>query len=190
MGGSDSSWSQRAGRPTCTASTSHLPRPTCKGAIGRRAYHLAHGTCRPGTMRAVSAPNRSPFNSCPERQHVRTKRCSTVPARHAPPDKALCPEARAARKTYLSWARDHIPHPTEVVVSAWNAMYDEAEHFRRLADPKNATLRGEPKIAMAVYPSRFKDKAAFEPGGMPHLSQQGEEWRNRLFTAARAILGK
>jgi len=106
------------------------------------------------------------------------------------PEGSLRAEGRAARKTYLSWAEDHIPSTAEVEVSASNAMYDEAEGFRRIADPKNVLLRGQPKMVMTVYPSRFKDGTAFEPNEFPDLSQEGQEWRKRLFAAARAILKK
>jgi hypothetical protein len=103
-------------------------------------------------------------------------------------DDALTAEAQVACKTYLSWAEDHIPPATGKTVSVWNAKYDEGEPFRKIADPQNALLRKQPKIVIVVYPSRFKDETAFEPGYMPDLSQQGQEWRKRLFAAARAIL--
>jgi hypothetical protein len=103
-------------------------------------------------------------------------------------DDALTAEAQVACKTYLSWAEDHIPLATGKTVSAWNAKYDEGEPFRKIADPQDALLRKESKIVIVVYPSRFKDKTPFEKNHRPNLSQQGQEWRKRLFAAARAIL--
>ncbi|HIJ72850.1 MAG TPA: hypothetical protein HPP83_02005, partial [Candidatus Hydrogenedentes bacterium] len=73
---------------------------------------------------------------------------------------------------------------------AWNAQYDEAQLFRRIADPENVLLREQPKMVMKEYPLRFKDGAPFELYEMPNLSQQGEAWCDRLFAAARAIVEK
>ena len=105
-------------------------------------------------------------------------------------DDALTPEAQVACKAYLSWAEDHIPPATGKMVSTWNAKYDEGEFFRKIGDPQDTLLRREPKIVIIGYPSRFKDKTPFEKNYRPNLSQQGEEWRKRLFAAARAILNK
>jgi len=106
------------------------------------------------------------------------------------PEGSLSLEARSARKSYLFWAEDHIPSPAKEEVSAWNAQYDEAQLFRRIADPENVLLREQPKMVMKEYPLRFKDGAPFELYEMPNLSQQGEAWCDRLFAAARAIVEK
>jgi len=106
-------------------------------------------------------------------------------------------EARAARKTYLSWAEDQIPPPDEVEVSAWNAEYDESDPLRTIADPKNLLLRDQPKMVMKVYPPRHKYGAPFwirdrsdeaRVRDRSDSPQQCEEWRDRLFAAARAII--
>lgn len=106
----------------------------------------------------------------------------------AVPEDSLRLEARSARKSYLSWAEDHIPAPAEVEVCAWNAKYDESDPFLMITGRRGILLRDQPKMVMKVYPTRFKDRTGFEAGFMPDLTQQGEEWRDQLFVAARAII--
>lgn len=102
-------------------------------------------------------------------------------------DRLRSEEARSARKTYLSWAENHIPPAAEVEVSAWNSERDKPDPLM-IADTKNVLLRDQSKIVMTVYPSHFKDGTVFELSEMPDLSQLGEEWHDRLFAAARAII--
>jgi hypothetical protein len=104
------------------------------------------------------------------------------------PDASISAEARAARDVYVSWAKQRIPEPREVMVPAWNSKYDESHVLLRVGDPRQVLLEQEPKIVMNVYPDGFKEGSRFEADSRPELSSEEQEWQDQLLAAARSMI--
>lgn len=93
------------------------------------------------------------------------------------PDEQVPATARGPLRRYMQWARKHVPPVVSFRGTRPHAAYDESDPRNRIMDPKGVLVAAEPKMALTMYPTRFRDGKRMQAyHAAPYLTKKGKEW--------------